>query len=233
MATAYCEWGLNGVQILRERAATVVIVDVLSFCTAVDIAVSRGAAVIPFPLGDEEAAAKAAAEAGAVLAHPRRAAGGQYSLSPQSLRSIAPGTRLLLPSPNGSRLSLEGGSSTVFAGCLRNRRAVAAAAALTGGDIAVIPAGERWRSDSSLRPAIEDWIGAGAILDALDMPLSAEARVARDAFRSAGEDLAALVRHSLSGRELIDVGFGQDVELAVQLDVGDTAPRLRGGVYTA
>jgi 2-phosphosulfolactate phosphatase len=233
MATAYCEWGLNGVQILRERAATLVIVDVLSFTTAVDIAVSRGAHVIPFPLGDEEAAAQAAAEAGAVLAHPRRAIGGQYSLSPVSLQTIAPGTRLMLPSPNGSRLSLEGGSATVFAGCLRNRRAVACAAASQGGDVAVIPAGERWRTDGSLRPAIEDWIGAGAVLDALDMPLSAEARVARDAFRSAGDDLAALIRHSLSGRELIDVGFAQDVELAIQIDVSTTAPRLRDGVYGA
>ncbi len=123
----------------------------------------------------------------------------------------------------------------MFAGGLRNAGAVAAAAlqAAQGGDIAVIPAGERWRSDDSLRPAIEDWIGAGAILAALGLPLSPEARVARDAYLSAKATLADTIRDSVSGRELIDGGFAADVELAVQQDVSSAAPRLRHGVYTA
>src|SRR5690242_13845940 len=157
MATAHCEWGSNGVRTLRDRCAVLVIVDVLSFSTAVDIAVARGAEIVPFPFGDPEAAARAAAAARAQLASHRRA-GEQLSLSPSSLQSIAAGTRLMLPSPNGSRLSLEGANATVFAGCLRNRSAVARTALATAksGDIAVIPAGERWRNDDTLRPAIED-----------------------------------------------------------------------------
>ncbi len=232
MATAHCEWGLNGVHTLRERCAVLVIVDVLSFSTAVDIAVARGAEIVPFPLGDRNAAAKAAVAAKALLASPKRA-GEQLSLSPASLQSIEAGTRLMLPSPNGSRLSLEGGPATVIAGCLRNRTATAQAALLAanGGDIGVIPAGERWRSDDSLRPAIEDWIGAGAILDALELPISAEASVARDAFRSAQPDLAGIIGNCLSGRELVDKGFPRDVELAVQLDVSRAVPTLHDGVY--
>ena len=219
MATAHCEWGLNGVRTLREHCAVLVIVDVLSFSTAVDIATARGAEIIPFPLGDQEAAARAAAAANAVLAS-HRGAGEQLSLSPASLRAIAPGTRLVLPSPIGSRLSLDGGAATVFAGCLRNRSTVARAvlAAADGRDIAVIPAGERWRRDDSLRPAVEDFIGAGAILDALALPLTAEARVARDAFRAEQPALTQTIRDCLSGRELIEKGFPQDVELAVSLD---------------
>jgi 2-phosphosulfolactate phosphatase len=234
MTTAHCEWGLNGVRTLRDRCAVLVIVDVLSFSTAVDIAVARGAQIIPFPLGDPDAAAKAAAAVGAQLASHRRA-GEQLSLSPASLQSIAPGTRLMLPSPNGSRLSLEGRSANMFTGSLRNRGAVAKAVltATDGGDIGVIPAGERWRTDDSLRPAIEDLIGAGAILDALGLPLSPEARVARDAFVSARPNLAGTIRDCLSGRELIDKGFSQDVELAVQLDVSRAAPVLRDGAYRA
>lgn len=234
MATAHCEWSLNGVRSLRKRCAVLVIVDVLSFSTAVDIAVARGAEIIPFPLGDQDAATKAAAAANAQLASHRRA-GEQLSLSPASLQAIAPGTRLMLPSPNGSHLSLEGGTATVFAGCLRNRGAVAKAAlvAANGADIAVIPAGERWRNDDSLRPAIEDLLGAGAILDALGLPLTVEARIARDSFRSAHASLAETIRDCLSGRELIDKGFPQDVELAVQLDVSSTAPILRDGAYRA
>ena len=234
MAAAHCEWGANGVLGLRETAKVVVIVDVLSFSTAVDIAVGRGAMIVPFPLGSGEAAAIAARASGAILANPKRAGGGQYSLSPASLQTIPAGTKLLLPSPNGSKLSLACGRAIVFAGCLRNAAAVAAAAleAANGADIAVIPAGERWRGDDSLRPAIEDWLGAGAILEALGLPLTAEARVARDAFRSAGDDLAATIRDGVSGRELIGWGFAEDVELAVQPNVSTCAPRLRNGCYT-
>jgi 2-phosphosulfolactate phosphatase len=233
MAMAHCEWGPNGIALLRARVKVLVIVDVLSFSTAVDIAVARGAAIVPFPLGSGEAAAIAAKASAALLATPKRAAGGQYSLSPVSLQSIPAGTRLMLPSPNGSKLSLAGGAARVLAGCLRNASAVAAAVLRVAGgaDIAVIPAGERWRSDDSLRPAIEDLLGTGAILDALGLPLSAEARVARDAFRASGADLAQTIRDSISGRELIDAGFAADVELAVAHDVSTAAPLLTAGCY--
>ena len=236
---AFCEWGLAGLTALRERVAVLVIVDVLSFSTAVDVAVSLGASILPFAHDDEAAARAAAAEAGALLATGRGPAGaragiGPYSLSPASLVGIAPGTRLMLPSPNGSRLSLAGGATPVLAGCFRNATAVARhAEALAGGRaIGVIPAGERW-PDGSLRPAIEDWLGAGAILDALDQPLAAEARVARDAYRSAGMDLASLVQDSRSGRDLIHGGFAADVEIALDLDISHTVPVLTDGAYRA
>jgi 2-phosphosulfolactate phosphatase len=106
------------------------------------------------------AGVKALQQVGAVLAHPRKAAGGQLSLSPASLQAVAPGTRLMLPSPNGSRLSLACGDKPVLTGCLRNAAAVAQAARqiARGGAIGVIPAGERC-PDESLRPAIEDLLG--------------------------------------------------------------------------
>lgn len=232
MSPAQCEWGLAGVEALRSHVAVLVIVDVLSFSTAVDVAVARGATILPFPLGDHAAEQAAARAADALLATQRRAQGGQYSLSPASLAAIMPGTRLMLPSPNGSRLSLASAGTAVLAGCLRNAAAVAAKARdLAGtGAIGVIPAGERW-PDGSLRPAIEDWLGGGAILDALGLPLSAEARVARDAYRAAGPDLAGLIRDSRSGRELIDGGFPGDVEIALELGVSRAAPMLRDGAY--
>ena len=227
-----CEWAREGIEALRPHVSVFVIVDVLSFSTAVDIAVGRGGLIHPFPLGDHEAAKTAAEEVGAMVAAPKRAAGGQFSLSPASLRALNPGDRLLLPSPNGSRLSLAGGGVPVLAGCLRNARAVAAKAReLAGrGDIGLIPAGERWPGDT-LRPAIEDLIGAGAVIEALDGEMTAEARVARDAWRSAKPDLDAVIRDCLSGRELIERGFEIDVDLALEVGSSSTAPLLVDGAY--
>jgi 2-phosphosulfolactate phosphatase len=234
MEQALTEWGLHGLEALRDRVAALVIVDVLSFSTAVDVAVARGASVIPFPSGDRAAARAAADAAGAILAEPRNSFGAGFSLSPPSLARLPGAAKLLLPSPNGSRLSLAGGAVPVFTACLRNAEAVAAAVqALTGeGSVGIVPAGEQW-ADGSLRPAVEDLLGAGAILDALRLPLSAEARVARDAFRAAAPDLAAILRASVSGQELIGRGFAEDVEFAAALNVSATAPFLRDGAYRA
>lgn len=234
MGLAISEWGLAGVETLRDRAAVLVIVDVLSFSTAVDVAVSRGAVVYPFPYGEAVAAQAAAERVGAVLAQPRRATGGQFSLSPVSLATLAEGSKIMLPSPNGSRLSLAGGQTPVLTGCLRNAAAVARAAKAIAGDgpVGVIPAGERW-PDGGLRPAIEDLLGAGAILHHLDLPCSPEAQVALGAYRAVGDGLADLIRGSVSGRELIDAGFAGDVEMAVDEGVSACAPILTDGAYRA
>ena len=236
MSEAFAEWGLAGVEVLHARVAVLVIVDVLSFCTVVDVAVSRGATVEPFGFTDERAARAIAEQSGAVLARPRSAAGGGYSLSPSSLLAIPPGTRLLLPSPNGSRISFSASRTPrripVLAGCLRNARAVAGAARVMadGEAIGVIPAGEHW-PDGSLRFAVEDLLGAGAILDRLDMACSPEAEVMRDAWRSAERDLERKLRLSVSGRELIERGFPGDVDLAAELDVSSSVPVLVDGMF--
>ncbi len=96
--------------------------------------------------------------------------------------------------------------------------------------IGVVPAGERW-PDGGLRPAIEDLIGAGAILDRLGVACSPEARIARDASRRAGTELGALIRGSVSGRELSERGFAGDVDIAVQQEVSSAVPILRDGAY--
>lgn len=232
MAQVLSEWGMRGVDLLRDRATVFVIVDVLSFSTAVDVAVSRGVAIYPFPLGDMDAAEAAAERVGAVLAKPRRAAGGRFSLSPASLLSAPAGLKLMLPSPNGSRLSLACGGVPVLAGCLRNAEAVAHAARelSAGGTIGVIPAGERW-PDGSLRPAVEDFLGSGAIIHLLDMPCSPEAQLAVNAYRASQDDVATLIRGSMSGRELTEGGFAGDVDIALQQNVSTGAPVLRDGCY--
>lgn len=222
-------WGGAGLTALHARCDVFVIIDVLCFTTAVDVAVARGAEVLPFPLGKYGADELARAGA-AVLAKPRREAAGGPSLSPASLRELAPGTRLVLPSPNGSALSAMVRDRTAFAASLRNATAVAAAVRRAGGRIAVVAAGEHWPG-GNLRPAIEDLLGAGAVIARLSGALSPEARAARAAYLDLKDEAAAVLRSCLSGQELIAAGFLEDVELAAQEDVSAAVPALQDGRY--
>ena len=62
-----CEWGENGVRHLAYGADAVIIVDVLSISTCVEIAASRGAVVFPYRWKDESAAAFAMSECAPTL----------------------------------------------------------------------------------------------------------------------------------------------------------------------
>jgi 2-phosphosulfolactate phosphatase len=219
-----CEWGEHGVAVLAPISDVVIVVDVLSFSTSVDIAVQRGAIVFPYRWKDDRAA-EFAMRIDAELADPGRTT-GRYSLSPESLLRIDPGTRLVLPSPNGATLTLAARPTPVLTGCLRNAPAVALAAQTYGPRIAVIPAGERWKDDQSLRPSYEDLVGAGAIISHLSGRLSPEAMAAVAAFRAAGSELDRYLRQCSSGKELIERGFSEDVRLAAELGASDAAPTL-------
>jgi 2-phosphosulfolactate phosphatase len=218
-----CEWGLHGLLTLQSASDAVVIVDVLSFSAAVDIAVSNGASVLPYRWNDDSARGFAI-EKDAILADGRSSQ-GKYTLSPASLRSISRGTALVLPSPNGSTLALSAIGAPVYTACLRNARAVAKRVATHGPRISVVPAGEQWR-DSSLRPCLEDLIGAGAVLETLTGRLSPEAEMAVATFMRFRGDLRGTLSRCGSGKELIARGFELDVELAAEHAVSAVSPML-------
>jgi 2-phosphosulfolactate phosphatase len=224
-----CEWGLEGVARLAPICDAIVIVDVLSFSTSVDIAVAHGAVVYPCRWRDESAAAYARSR-DAILAGPPQPSGAGYSLSPASLVGIPAETRLVLPSPNGSALSLATGGVPTFAACLRNARAVARAASSIGPRIGLVPAGERW-PDGSLRPALEDLIGAGAVVRDLVGARSPEAEAAEASFLRFRDDLVGCLSRCSSGKESIGRGRLGDVELASALNASACAPVLRDGAY--
>jgi 2-phosphosulfolactate phosphatase len=213
-----------------------IVVDILSFTTTLSVALDAGTVVLPYRWNDESAALYAR-EHDAVLAVNRASTNpGGISLSARSIRHASPISWLVLPSPNGSAIShhLASTASTVLGASLRNASAVARwitdnhdAAATT---VAVIAAGERW-PDRTLRLAIEDLWGAGAVLSHLYhsgwTDVSPEAEVARHSYERVAGGILEQLCACASGRELIGKGFPDDVEIAAELDQSQSVPILR------
>ena len=141
--------------------------------------------------------------------------------------------------------------ATVLLGCLRDARAVADAVLdvqrrrAERTSIAVIAAGELAgrQSGAPLRFAVEDQLGAGAVIDALGTVgidhTSPEAAAACEAFRG----LRAAVRHlltaSASGQELLgrtdhpQTASREEVLNAAAVDAASVVPVLREGRFVA
>ncbi|MFD5276033.1 2-phosphosulfolactate phosphatase [Pseudarthrobacter sp. NPDC058362] len=239
------EWAADGGATIAPGADLVVVADVLSFGTCVSVALDRGAEVFPFPWKDTQAESFAASHH-AVLAGPR--GGGGLSLSPASLRSAPALERVVLPSPNGSALChrLAQEAPLVAAVALRNAAATAEWVAATLPEhavIAVVAAGERW-PDGTLRPAVEDHIGAGAFIAGLlaagrggyeaedgKPAYSPEALAAAAVFEAAEPRLREMLHGCSSGRELAGAGYAGDVDIAAELDDSDSVALLRNGSF--
>ncbi|EWT01229.1 hypothetical protein N865_05455 [Intrasporangium oryzae NRRL B-24470] len=254
------EWGPTGGRALTTYAAErgesviAVVLDVLSFTTCVSVACDRGLTVYPYRWRDESAQ-RFAAEHRAELARPRSHAHDGVSLSPRSIRDAPADLKaLVLPSPNGSTTSavLAESGATVVAASLRNRAAVGhrlvehlRAAAGTSGRppaIVLVPAGERWPDDHTLRPSAEDLWGAGAVVEAVvarlehqagPLLLSPEAELALHAWLGVAHRVEDALAASASGRELIDIGWPDDVEIAAEVDGSERVPVLRDGAFVA
>lgn len=245
--TVRFEWGMAGARELTRLGDVVVVCDVLSFSTTVSVAMDRGIRVVP--------SAEAEGPAGTPwpVAVRREAMDGEhpYSLSPEAFR-VAPFTStVVLPSPNGATISAMAAAvgANVLAGCIRNARATAIAAlrSIRGTDpagqrrrpvntVLVIAAGERW-PDGSLRPAIEDLLGAGAVIAELircgvgEADCSPEALVAMRLWNTTSA-LDETLLQCASGRELLLRGFGADVHIALEHNQSAVAALLVDDAFT-
>ncbi|MEM6929290.1 MAG: 2-phosphosulfolactate phosphatase, partial [Myxococcota bacterium] len=166
-----CGWGVSGLEALSTHVDALVIVDVLSFSTACAVARESGAIVVPHD--PSRVADPASAD---LVAGPRSP--DRPSLSPASLRALPAGTHIVIPSPNGSRLlaNARRGGLSAQTGCLRDRSMVAESLADVP-RVGLVAAGERW-PDGTIRFALEDWLGVGALVAALRGPHSVEATCA-------------------------------------------------------
>jgi 2-phosphosulfolactate phosphatase len=224
-------WGPAGIGALAAGVSTIVLVDILRFTTALEVATARGAAVRPAPWPFDAAAVVDGFEV-ADGRGPRA-----LSLAPGSPAAVDPGDRVVLPSANGSHCASLAAATgrTVVGACLRNAAAVGAWLLHGRGPVGVIACGERW-PDGSLRPAVEDLVGAGAVVAVLAArrSCSPEAEAARVAFEAATADLATVLGECASGRELRAKGMGEDIAWAAASGVSDAVPVLADdGAYRA
>ena len=132
--------------------------------------------------------------------------------------------------------SLECADSIVVAGSLRNSAALARWALERQADkgdrftVAIIAAGET-RASGTLRFALEDLLGAGAIIDALAAVgidyCSPEAAAASAAYIGLRNATGHLIGASTSGRSAIARGDRAAVDLAIAVNSSDAVPVLR------
>ncbi len=223
-------WGPTATAEIGRAARSVVVVDVFRFTTAVEAAVGRGVVVYPYRWHDDSAR-EFSRFVGGTLAEGSDTSGP--SLSPMRLGALPPGSTVVLPSPNGSTcatLAAKAGA-TVFASCIRNAGALAEHLRALEGPVAVIACGERW-PDGSLRPCVEDLLGAGAVLRGLGGSLSPEAEAAVGAWTSAlGHGVAGALAECGSARELRAKGHEEDVAYALQSDVSSVVPLPHDGRF--
>ncbi len=222
----------------RARGDVLVLVDVLSFSTAIATGTSRG--VVFYPAGSRRRAETLALLHDAVASVPRReGGGGRYSLSPRSYLEAPSGLRVALRSPNGARMAVlsRGAPAVLVAGIVNASAAGAAASAgakASGCGVTIVACGERTPETGRRRRfAGEDFLGAGAVAAAVDLPRTGEAEAAFRAFEACRGDLEAVLLQTRSGLELVASGFGADVSFAARHDSLDAVPLLQDGCLQA
>ena len=167
---------------------------------------------------------------------------------------VAAGERVALDatahavSLNGARVAewadAAGHRPVVLLGCLRNATAVARdvlaeqARRAARTSVAVIACGESAGREAGapLRFAVEDLLGAGAIIDALGAlgidHTSPEAAAAGEAFRGLARASRHLLTSSGSGQELLSMERRAEVLAAAEVDATASVPVLRAGFFT-
>ncbi len=225
------EWGHYGARIAAARGDVVIIIDTLSFSTAVVTAVHYGGIV--YPCRNEEELDRIAVQMRGIAKSVSRQDvpdRGLYSLSSETYFDLEPETRIALMSPNGAACFHNAQKAPkLYIGSLLNADAIGNVIAriLDETDLAVTlnPCGERWskpNEDGSLRFAVEDCLAAGAILSYVTHDKSPEAMLCEAAYNGAQNYLEEIIWECVSGLELRNGGFDNDVSYAAQMNIYDT-----------
>jgi len=217
----------------------IVIIDVLRSCTSIAVALSNGASRV-IPVESVEEAARLASSLGATSRllcgerDGRKVSGFDLGNSPREYaRERVEGATLIFASTNASPLMaglLEGREQLLLA--YVNVGAVADAVRRRGEDLVVVCAGKIKRF------ALEDAACAGALIRQLEaageaVALNDAAETAREYDRAHGHDPEGILSRSEHGRDLIGMGFEDDLPVCAKIDSVPVVPHLREGRITA
>ncbi|TQR21596.1 2-phosphosulfolactate phosphatase [Psychrobacillus vulpis] len=230
------EWGKRGAREADERGDIIIIVDVLSFSSTVVTALHYGAIIYPYPpnLDGKDFAETIGAEY--ILGRAEAAKVSMPTLSPVSFNEEHVNKKYVLSSLNGAFCTwIASKVPALLIGSLLNASSVAVVAnklrLQTNANITVVPCGEQWSHglefEDNLRPSMEDYLGAGAILSNLEGDKSPEAEVCIGAFHYSKNKINELIWDCGSGRELRERGFETDVKHCSRLNVYQTVPLLK------
>jgi 2-phosphosulfolactate phosphatase len=202
---------------------SVVVFDVLRATTSMTAALAAGVSEIRI-FGDIESAASAAAEAG----EGRLLCGEVKCLPPEGFdlgnspgafdAATHAGRAAFLATTNGTRAVIAACEAAhVLVGAIVNASAVARQIRRFGCDVTLLCAG------TSGEVALEDVLGAGAVLDSMTrleigLPRNDAAKIALRLFRASRDRLIEVMSEAAGGRNLIDVGLACDIAFCAQLD---------------
>jgi 2-phosphosulfolactate phosphatase len=215
-----------------------IVIDQIRASTTITTALDLGCADLLLA-GDIRTARRVGRQTGSLLAGERLAQkppGFDFDNSPSELaRAELGGRSLVLSTTNGTAvLRRFRAADAVLVGCLRNARAVAAAAVglarASGpdGSVQVVCAGRLGRF------VIEDAVAAGVIVGRIVELLGetgepadlTDASVAAVRLRASFPDLHTAMAESDGGATLREIGQPDDIAFCAEVDVSNTVPRL-------
>lgn len=217
----------------------VAVIDVIRATTTITIALHHGCAgVIPVRTLHEARAMALMLGHGSLLAGERgadRAVGFELGNSPAEYgRQRVKDKTVVLTTTNGTRtFQAVPGAQVIVACSFLNASAVARWLKRTGLDILILCAGKHGRF------CLEDAVSSGMLIDRLlstsdrALEFSDAARAAHQLFAAYRDDLLGMLRGCEWGREIIQKGFGADLEICAQVDLTDIVPVMREGRLVA
>lgn len=218
------------------RDTDVAVIDVLRATSTIAVALANGAlGAIPVLEPEDAIAVGHRLGRDRVLfcgeRHSVRIEGFDLDNSPASFPpAVVTGKTLVITTTNGTRaLRAVAGAASVRTAALVNRTAVADALAREDGDVTVVCAGD------ANAFALEDAIGAGALVDTLltlisDVELRDGARAAALLYRSVAGRLPDAVASADHAQHLAQKGFARDITRCAALDTLSVVPTLRDGM---
>ncbi|PEJ60669.1 2-phosphosulfolactate phosphatase [Bacillus sp. AFS002410] len=234
------EWGKRGAREAAERGDITIIVDVLSFSSTVVSAVYHNALIYPYPPNLDGKAYAKNISAEYILGRNEAAVLGKATLSPISFNEKHATKKFVLSSLNGAFCTwIASKVPALLIGSLLNASSVATYVnqikTASNANITVIPCGEVWNdareNEDVLRPSIEDYLGAGAILAELEGTKSPEAEICIGAFLHSKHKIKEFIWECGSGRELRFKDFEDDVKHCSQLNSYNVVPVLQDGCF--